>query len=100
MRLVLACQAFLLHRASPPRPAASPACLPQLSSARRSLAEAQQSAEIERQRRGAAETTAGHLRSDLASAQDSLNTLEKVRGCAVCVCVYVCLAVWRGGLWM
>jgi hypothetical protein len=25
-----------------------------------------------------AETTAGHLRSDLASAQESLNTLEKV----------------------
>lgn len=35
---------------------------------------------MERQRRVAAETTAGHLRADLASAQDSLNTLEKVGG--------------------
>ncbi len=52
---------------------------PQLSEAQAALAEARATAESEAQRRAAAETTAGHLRSDLASAQDSLNTLEKVK---------------------
>ena len=52
----------------------------QLAEARAALSEAQQALDVERQRRATAETTAGHLRSDLASAQESLNTLEKVRG--------------------
>ena len=50
----------------------------QLAEARAALSEAQQALDVERQRRATAETTAGHLRSDLASAQESLNTLEKV----------------------
>lgn len=64
----------------PPAPA-PPAT--QLAEAQASLAEAQAAAEGEARRRAAAETTAGHLRSDLASAQESLNTLEKVGGRAV-----------------
>ena len=50
----------------------------QLAEARAALSEAQKGLEVERERRATAETTAGHLRSDLASAQESLNTLEKV----------------------
>ena len=49
-----------------------------LAEARAALSEAQQALEVERQRRATAETTSRHLRSDLASAQESLNTLEKV----------------------
>lgn len=56
-----------------------PAC-PQLAAARAALAEAHAALDAERQRRATAETTAGHLRADLASAQESLNTLEKVGG--------------------
>lgn len=59
--------------------AAASFTLAQLSEAQAALAEARATAESEAQRRAAAETTAGHLRSDLASAQDSLNTLEKVK---------------------
>lgn len=53
----------------------------QLAAARAELAVARAAAESEAQRRAAAEATTGHLRSDLASAQESLNTLEKVRVC-------------------
>lgn len=69
--LTLRCLNFLV----PSAPA-----LAQLSEAQAALAEARATAESEAQRRAAAETTAGHLRSDLASAQESLNTLEKVGG--------------------
>jgi hypothetical protein len=46
--------------------------------AQQQLRGAAAAAESERSQRAAAETLAGHLRADLAAAQDSLQTLEKV----------------------